>query len=344
MENSKLPAQISQPSPEPSVSTVTSNTRQQLNKGGGGENVFSKLLPGAKSKVLFIIFAFMGVLLLVLLLLLGLRDYGQKGEKDLVLAMVGNKEIKRSDVQTAAKEQYLDSAIDNKVLQIFLDNLIEREIMDQEALKLGISISNAEAVKKARELQSSVNINETMVKNAKYELLKDKIIKGFINSRTVFVVSYWTPSSEIAEKELTEEEKQQALIRREQGERALSEIESLINQDTEPYEAVKIVSQKTEYKEVSEILSVNGALISKLGDVELLKNPKIYTDGDKAALGEFYDKIFAMREGEVKTFFDAEKSTGRVVKVVKVSDGFNGSYAEWLNLKRTELVKKVNPI
>lgn len=70
MENSKLPAQISQPSPEPSVSTVTSNTRQQLNKGGGGENVFSKLLPGAKSKVLFIIFAFMGVLLLVLLLLL----------------------------------------------------------------------------------------------------------------------------------------------------------------------------------------------------------------------------------------------------------------------------------
>lgn len=330
---------------QPTAQNNAQSSVQPPNQAGVNPAGSGGLLPKIASKrLILVVFGILGILLLVLLLILGLRNSGQKGDEDLVLATVGEREIKKSEVIAEAQKQYLPDAIDNKVLKTFLDILIEREILDTEAQGLGIKVSQSEAVKRAREINSTVNINGFLVTQARYDLLKDKIMGQFVNSRTVFAVSFWTPSSKYPSAK-SPEGLAEAGRQQQQANSAFPEIEKLILEETEPLEAVKLVMQNEEYSDLKKIIAVNGAIVELTKDESVMKTPKVLTEADKKAYGElFYGEIFNSKIGDVILIWGEERASALLFKVVDAKDAKFATFDQWYGAKRQELVKEVNKI
>src|SRR5581483_10683956 len=151
---------------------------------------------------------FLLVLLVILLLLIGgfivLSSVIKKQEPaptqqvnaNPLLATVGDKKIYKSDVVSAARQQYTN--VTDKVLQQTLNLTIERDILDIVSKQSNVIVSPQEINNSlAQRLGNATNnqIPQNVVTATKYDLLKQKIMSIQVNSITASTASYWTPDS-----------------------------------------------------------------------------------------------------------------------------------------------------
>jgi len=265
------------------------------------------------------------------------------GKTDVLLAEVGTRKIYKSDVEKMALENYSKSAITEDVIKIYLDTLIERAVLDQEAVRLGISISKEE-VESALASIPSVNakISQKYKEDqAEYKVLKSKLIKTQTASVQAYVIGFWLPPK-LADTTMTFEETPELSQSRSDGEIALIEISEALSANTPPIEIAQQISDV--YPSLRESLTLNGYNFINTKDTLLFEQPRTYIkNDDRSARGvndSFYKTLFSLKENEVETVIGINQTGGDVIQVVSVQlDGFS-SYQEYLQSKIKESVIK----
>lgn len=241
-----------------------------------------------------------------------------------IAAVVGTQSITKEMVQKAALEQYAEKAITPNVRKVVLDVLIERAILDQEAAKNNISITEEE--------MSQNSMGGTI---GKYEILKQKITSKFTQSVEAYTIGYWVPPKNY-NAPLTIEQKTEIAKIRLDGKRALIEAaEGLRTQDALTV-AQNLVKK---YPSLGKTLGVNGYIMSRTKDTLLMTNPRTYTNDPQTKGQPFFDTLFSMKAGEIKTALNSEDSGGSVIKLTKKTDAKYRTYDEYLKAKKLEMVK-----
>lgn len=270
-----------------------------------------------------------GVIILLICLLISFGLYystHRQASTDILLATVGNQKIYKSVVEKAAEEQYVPSAINNTVLKRFFDAVVERAILDNEAKKQGIVVSN-------NEIRNYLNKNKLSEKTkliAKYNILKEKIITSQIRNVEAYTVSFWIPPYSYPQKS-------EFALQRKDGENALKEIEQKLKGGETASAAAHAAYIK--YPMLQAILAVNGYLLKTVNEQSLITTPKEYVFSSENTGQIFYDTLFSLRDiGEVKKIQGENGSGGSVVKLVTIHSGMDLGYADWLSKKREALV------
>ena len=259
------------------------------------------------------------------------------GVPDEIMAEVGNQKIYKNDVERLALETYQRDAITEEVLRTYLNVAIERALLDQEAVRLNIIIPDNEI--------TQIIVDEDLIDNQKnrdkifYRELKAKMLEQIISSRTANVVEYWTPSvgnPEVA----SEKDDPKYKLQREQGQKALPLIEQKLNETPDMLDATREVFAEHDFKELEEIIAVNGLRISKVTDEVELRTPYIFTTKDQQVMGiEFFEALFNLQNGETQVVFRDENAAGKLYQVINSSQGDYNSYNQWLSQRKAESVQ-----
>lgn len=296
-----------------------------------------------KNSKKIIIIAAVGVLLILIGILLLIPSqnlpFVQKPtptpKPDVLLATVGDKQIYKSAVELAAREQYAQSAITLDVLKTFFPIVIERAILDYEAEKQKIIVTNQEIKNKVKELNPSQTQTPSQLKSlsttARYLLLKNKIITTQIKSVEAYTIGFWIPP-------FSYPQKPEFTTQRLEGATALNEIDSRLKKGEEPLVIARSID--TKYPVLHEILAINGYLLKSLTDEKKAKTPRVYIYDKKNVGQPFFDTVFSLKTpGEIKKVEGKDGSGGSVIKLVSINKGESFSYEDWIKKQTTDLVK-----
>lgn len=248
---------------------------------------------------------------------------------DVLLATVGDQKIYLSQIETIAKEQYEPSAIDKKVIASFLNTAIERAILDQEAKKLNLTITNQDIDAYLQPRQPNQINNKIVRENTKYKLIKDTIITRFVTSVNANTISFWVPPYNYPTGKNFE---QQRIL----GKQALEEAKKSIDNGQSALSAAKQIYNK--YKILQPILAFNGYLLSKVTNDALLETPKTYTKGQT----DYDDALFSGKLNEVKIIIPTDGSGATLIQIVGINNGASSNYDTWYNNRKKALVKTFN--
>lgn len=256
-------------------------------------------------------------------------------QNNTLLATVGEKQITFEDVMNAAKEQYTIQAIDNAVMKTFLNILIEQAILDNEAKKLNITLTEAQI-----KAETNGNNSEGAYTIAKYNLLKEKIMQRQVKNVTAFTIDYWIPP-------YIEPQVPEYAIQRAEGAKALNEIETKFRAGESPTVIAKYISDT--YPALNEILALNGYIYSKTTNQTYFTTPKIYTFdpefvGAGAYSAQLYDTLATLKENDVAKIIKTDGSGGIALKVISVERSGYTTYDDFLAAKKKEEVKIINNI
>ncbi len=259
------------------------------------------------------------------------------GVPDEIMAEVGNQKIYKNDVERLALETYQRDAITEEVLRTYLNVAIERTLLDQEAVRLNIIIPDNEI--------TQIIVDEDLIDNQKnrdkifYRELKAKMLEQIISSRTANVVEYWTPS--VSNPDIpSQKDDPKFKAQREQGRKALPLIEQQLNETPDILEATREVMSKNDFKELAEVIAVNGLRLSTVTNEVELRTQYTFTTKDQEILGiEFFEALFNLGEGETQVIFRDENSAGKLYQVTKSSQGDYNTYEQWLSQRKAEKVK-----
>lgn len=249
---------------------------------------------------------------------------------DTLLAKVGEEPIYKSMVERAAREQYAPSAINKKVMQQFLNTLIEQKILSMEAKKNGITMSPAES--------SQINNAPSSYKNrVRYEIIKRKITEKLVTYRTGYTIGYWIPSK-------AENKDPSVETLRLQGPKMLEEAAALLRKNIIVKDVAQYIYSK--YPLVQPRLAVNGYIYSANtnGNSSLFSKPQIFYDGDKKYYGKyFYDALYSMKQGEVKVAASSE-TDANVILLISINNAKYSNYKDFISQKTKEYVKYINAL
>lgn len=243
-----------------------------------------------------------------------------------VVAVVGTQGITKDMVEKAALEQYAPDAITPEVKKLVLDILIERAILDQEAAKDNITVTDDEIA------QSPLGDSPS----TKYEILKQKLIASTLESREAYVIGYWVPPSDYSPTSLTAAEQQKIAAIRKDGALALAEAQIRMEQNEDVLTIAQDLIKK--YPSLKDTLGVNGYIVARTPDTTLLTTPRIYTRDPKSQGQPFFDTLFSMNQNEVKTALADKDAGGSVIKVVQIHHSQYATYDEFLAAKKQQLV------
>ena len=250
------------------------------------------------------------------------------------VAMIGDHPVYLEDLQKVASEQYLPTAIDEAALKTSLDILAERYVLDQEAKKLHITVSDEEVREKlAQGGEQGEKIPESIKTSMRYELLRDKVTKQEIASRQAYTIDFYIASyAEEQEGGFSEEEKVLFAKQRAEGAQALPEIEGRLKVGESPVTIARSIYNK--YPSLQPILSVNGYILRSTTDESILAEPKIYEEEPANASQPFFHDIYMMHQNEIKRVIASDGSGGYVIQVKGVTQGTAKTYEDWLNEKK----------
>jgi uncharacterized protein YxeA len=267
------------------------------------------------------------------------RSHASQGTSDsTIIETVDNQPITLGEVKNVALEQYDESAISTNVLKDALATLEERKILDMEAQKKGLTTDSSEVERVASE-------EDITTDQARYEVLRDLVTLADVNSVEVLSVGAWTPTDDnplgLDPEDQTNSQKQANDIIK-----ALPSIEDGLTKGT-PVLTISDNTVKT-YPSLADIIAVNGSKLLGLDDSEKTAagDPQIIEFGDSNLDPSVQTGLFAMSEGEVKSFSKTEANSGGVAyRVVKKGNPQGaGSYDEWLTTQTRALVIPKNPL
>lgn len=271
-------------------------------------------------------------------------------KSDILIAEIAGQKIYRKDVIKLAQEQYATSNFDKKTLETFYSLLIERKLLDIEATKLGITVSDSEISIVINQMQPESSVSSTGSSQAadtksihnivRYNILKNKITSQVVKSKEAYMLGYWLPPLE-NNYPMTDEQKQKLATQRIDGKKALEEALPKIKNGENFVDAAEAMYAK--YPSLRFLLTVNGYILKDNGNDYVFNRPKIYTlDGnEKEAYNQALKKL---NVGETILVFQPNGEGGMIIKVISISEGSYDSYDAWLNAKRKQSVKIYNPL
>lgn len=327
------------------------STQNQINSNFGGESgpnsLKNKLLTFLRTGNLRFI---LGGVLILLVLLISVLAFTKKAPvtpgkvspnaKDVLLVTVGDQKIYKSDVQKAAKEQYVSSAIDNNVLQVFLDLLIEQKILDIEASKLGITVTQSEIDNSIYSNTASSSAKSTNLnKFIKYSVLKDKIMAKQVKSVSAYVISYWIPPAPYPQEPVFSQQ-------RIDSKKAFKEAKQKLKNNEKVSGVAEYIFDT--YPSLQSILVVNGYNYNLTKDKLVFNKPRVYIynkkEIDSSNNPAFFDALFGSNQGDIKLVAPVPEVDGSLVQIISVNkDGFI-SYDQFLESKKKDSLKIISQL
>lgn len=248
-----------------------------------------------------------------------IRSQASAVPESTVIVTINGQDFTKADIRDVANEQYESSAVDDQALKDALDVLIERNILDIEAERLGV-----EADSQAEDY---------------YEVLQEKITLAATKSRKVLSLGFWSPKSS-DQGNLSASEKQLAQILTTQGRIALSEIEPRLNAGEDILEITNSI--RTKYPSISDYIALNGYRLTDSSEEEKELTAKAYVVefGDSNMDPTVLNGVFALDVGQIRKFQATETNDGgSVFKIIeKGNDSGPTTYSQWLSGKRSALV------
>ena len=257
-----------------------------------------------------------------------------------LLATVDAMPVTEQDVTTAAREQYNDKAINKDVLSGTLETLIENKLIASEAKKKGLVVSDQEIADRATLLGGNAANQASITTQVKAEILKEKVSQAVTKTRQVESVGFWLPPSDYGAP-LTASETQTIASQRAQRAVVLSEIKQRLDANAPPLSIAQEILKK--YPIFTPILAVNGYVVSKTTETDVMTQPKLYTYQNAYKTNTFLSQIFEMKSGEVNTVLTDANAGGVVVKVTNSTDGQYANFDDWLTknkASRTKIIKQ----
>ncbi len=300
--------------PLPAENTPVSSNEAQSNPVLLGQSKKNKKLLIIVAAIIVVI----GLLLVVVFLRRTNNNPSVSGKvppaepANVLLATVGGKKIYRLDVKNIALEQYLQSAIDSKVMKMFLDIAVERAILDIEAEKLKL------AAKQPQEKPADY-----------YAKVKEQVIQGTISSINATQIGWWIPPEGYPQKPLYE-------TQRAEGAKAVEDIKAQFANNVETLTILKNTYDK--YPSLQSVISINGTRYTGETVAGSLPLEREY-DYDKDV--NYFPKnklMVGMSEGQIKGQVWEDGSGGVVIKVNKITRGEKIGYRQWLQDRIKALV------
>lgn len=258
-----------------------------------------------------------------------------------VVATVGTKTIYKNDVVAMARQQYNQKNLTNKTLQSTLNSMIERDILDIEAQKLGIKITPLELNNEVATIraQQSGPLTQATTDFARYTLLRNKIMEKQVKNVVTNTVGYWVAPPPAPQ--LPEYPKQ-----RSDGAKAMALVATLLKNGSTATAAAKVVYAN--YPSIQPILMVNGYGYQDAQLLPAINNPITYTltpDFAKEINNpELVTALTSAKPNEVKSVALADNAGVTILQIVSVNSNGFATYEEFLNARKKELVKIVNPL
>lgn len=278
-----------------------------------------QLLNTKAFKLLLIILLLCGIIAGVLYIIKLNKKPQKVGTLDnILLAQVGDKKFYTSDIKALAQEQYIESAITTKVINIFLRNAVEEEILKQEFQKEGLTIP-----------QSSSRMS-------KINSMRDQVTSSLISSREAFVIGWWLPPYNYPGRP-TEEEKKLLEQQRKDTPIALKDIENDLKKGVIPLDAAQNAHKK--YPSVAGILAVNGYILDQEKNTSIFTKPRLYTkDKEEFENTPIYTAIFNQKVNDIRTVISLDGAGGSVVVVKSSSEGSYKNYNQWYETMKKKYV------
>lgn len=257
------------------------------------------------------------------------------------IATVDNQPITLSDLRTIAKRQYKDSAIDTAALQQTLNDVLVQRLLQNEAKKRGITVSQNEVTGQAALISASdsASFPQGVMDAAQEQTLTDKITRAVATTRDAYSIGFWVPPATY-NAPMTAQEQQTAAKQRAIRDEVLNAIQQQLTAGTEPLQVAKNILQT--YPILSPILSVNGYLLDKNPPEELLTQPVLYDLQPSRSKNPFFATLFSMQPGDIKQVIGPSNGGGFVLKVTAATTGQYNSFADWLKANkqnRTHVIK-----
>lgn len=224
---------------------------------------------------------------------------------NVILATIGDKEIRYTDVKKIALESYLGSAVTSSIIKETIPVAVERAVLENEAKLMG--------------LNTSIEGEPAEF----YQKLKSEVTQGKVISVTEYDISWWIPPEPY--EQLPEFEEQ----RKVQNEMA-NEIQTRFRSGDDPYVIVKETAEK--YRIFQGILGLNGALVSNLKPEDVTQ-PRILLSDSEDQDKPFFTLLFNAQKGQVVKGIWSDGSGGAVISVVDLTEGESIDYASWLKSK-----------
>lgn len=229
------------------------------------------------------------------------------------LASVEGKNIYREDVVKVGLEQYTRDALTSDVLKNSLSIAIERAILDNESLVLGVSIPQEN--------------NKVLY----YEKLRNEVAARVVGSVTVNTISFWVPAFNDVYPQKPEYQEMRDLQPKVFQEATLG-----IKNGENVYDIGNSILEK--YPVFREQLGINGYILTKTTDIRLMKNPVTYNylvnDSNKPLM----DFIFSLKKGDIKEIVMPEGEGATLVQVIDKNSGNKMTYDKWLEEKKSSVV------
>jgi hypothetical protein len=241
---------------------------------------------------------------------------------DVLLATVGDHKIYKSEVIQAAGEQYAPNAITTPIIKKFYDIVIERTILDTEAKRLQIVITDTDVTQAINKPSINSASSKTTVK---YQLLKTAIIQKNVTSADAYLIGYWLPPLNYRQIPLFDQQRQI-------GKQALNEGKTMLSTGEKPLSVAKKLYDK--YPVLQQILAINGVFINKLKDATVGEKPLTITKGHT----DIDTAIFSLRKGDISIVESPNGAGASLVQIVSVNSGTFKDYNDWLaNKEKTEV-------
>lgn len=258
--------------------------------------------------------------------------------EDSIIVTIDGVNYTKAQIRQIAEEQIDPTAVTQEDLQVALDVLIERKILDKAASDYNIA-PDPDRVAKYKQ-------DELSDTEAKYEALRDQIILKAVNSAEVESIGFWNPpASGIGG--LSTQEQTLAAQQLTSGNSALDEIQTRMQNDENALDIADDILASN--LDLADVLAVNGYIVSTLNqqDRAYASYPTIQEYGDNAYDDQIENEVFnIMNEGEVKKVTNTtDNRGGSVFKIVKRGNvNGSGSYDSWLTERKAALVQTLNQL
>lgn len=234
------------------------------------------------------------------------REKATTLQEDLVLATVEEEQITVAVLNYFAASNLGERRLDSETLRGMLDVLVERKLLDQEAIENNISVTPPDGKK-----------NENY-----YSLLRIRVTQGIVSSAEVIDIGWWLPP--LGEYEQTELSQRQ----RAEQEQASLDIEQRLINNVPTEQILEYVSQT--YSALAESLSINGTKYEGPGSLTPDVLVRTHELSDELLYLPRYQAIFAMNTGEVSRNVWEDGSGADIIKAIAVNRGEGESYEQWL--------------
>ena len=280
---------------------------QDIVQGGGG---------GPKIKFGYALFALLALAVPATVLLLGQQqDIRQRasGPENVIpqgaIKQVGSSYITNADVDSRLQQLYgTDSAKfkdDITIRQTILDQLIRDRVIQQEAAKQNITVTDKEIDDKARELGLTAPFDRTKILNTVIEAkLKNKVVAW---KKIDYLITYKeaAPTSPIVV--------------------SVKKILSSVKTDLD------------NGKSVNDAWQASGQATTALGKTfSVINNAIVYNDSFNKSVS---DKLFSYKSGQVTDVIDSGGGVFIVAKILDSNDSQYKTFDEWYNAAKTTYVK-----